>query len=376
LAKPKIVCVVGTRPDAIKTAPVVLELRKYARDVECVLVATGQHREMLVQALRSFGLEADRDLNIMAHGQTLADVTSRAVVGLDGVYQELQPDLVLAQGDTTTTFCAALAAFYRQTSFGHIEAGLRTDTVWNPFPEEFNRRAVGLVARLHFAPTRLAAENLEREGSTKDVYVTGNTGIDAVRMVAEQAPQTWFPSEERRIILLTTHRRENWGEPQRHIAEAVREVVDTDKGTVLVVPMHRNPTVREALRAILDGHPRVHLIEPPDYPEFVKLMERSSLILTDSGGVQEEAPAFGKPVLVLRTTTERPEGIEAGNAVLVGTERQTIVDEAIRLLSDPSAYQRMATARSPYGDGRAAQRIRHVVLSHFDIESPPEPMWT
>jgi UDP-N-acetylglucosamine 2-epimerase (non-hydrolysing) len=376
LGKPRIVCVVGTRPDAIKTAPVVLELRRFASKVECLLVATGQHREMLVQALRSFDLEADRDLNIMSHGQTLADVTSRAVAGLDGVYSELGPDLVLAQGDTTTTFCASLAAFYRQVPFGHIEAGLRTDTIWNPFPEEFNRRAVGLVAGLHFAPTRLAAENLQREGVTEGVYITGNTGIDAVRMVAERAPQTWFPSEERRIVLLTTHRRENWGEPQRHIAEAVRDIVDSEKSTVLVVPMHRNPTVREALRAILDGHPRVHLIEPPDYPEFVKLMERSSLILTDSGGVQEEAPAFGKPVLVLRTTTERPEGIEAGNAVLVGTERTAIVQAALKLLRDAEAYRRMATARSPYGDGNAAKRIRYIVLRHLGIDSPEESMWT
>lgn len=376
MGKPRIVCVVGTRPDAIKTAPVVLELRRFASKVECLLVATGQHREMLVQALRSFDLEADRDLNIMSHGQTLADVTSRAVAGLDGVYSELGPDLVLAQGDTTTTFCASLAAFYRQVPFGHIEAGLRTDTIWNPFPEEFNRRAVGLVAGLHFAPTRLAAENLQREGVTEGVYITGNTGIDAVRMVAERAPQTWFPSEERRIVLLTTHRRENWGEPQRHIAEAVRDIVDSEKSTVLVVPMHRNPTVREALRAILDGHPRVHLIEPPDYPEFVKLMERSSLILTDSGGVQEEAPAFGKPVLVLRTTTERPEGIEAGNAVLVGTERTAIVQAALKLLRDAEAYRRMATARSPYGDGNAAKRIRYIVLRHLGIDSPEESMWT
>lgn len=376
MGKPRIVCVVGTRPDAIKTAPVVLELRRFASKVECLLVATGQHREMLVQALRSFDLEADRDLNIMSHGQTLADVTSRAVAGLDGVYSELGPDLVLAQGDTTTTFCASLAAFYRQVPFGHIEAGLRTDTIWNPFPEEFNRRAVGLVAGLHFAPTRLAAENLQREGVSEGVYVTGNTGIDAVRMVAERAPQTWFPSEERRIVLLTTHRRENWGEPQRHIAEAVRDIVDSEKSTVLVVPMHRNPTVREALRAILDGHPRVHLIEPPDYPEFVKLMERSSLILTDSGGVQEEAPAFGKPVLVLRTTTERPEGIEAGNAVLVGTERTAIVQAALKLLRDAEAYRRMATARSPYGDGNAAKRIRYIVLRHLGIDSPEESMWT
>lgn len=367
---------VGTRPDAIKMAPVVLELRAYSSQVECTLVATGQHREMLVQALRAFGLEADRDLNIMSHGQTLADVTSRAVAGLDAAFADLDPDLVLAQGDTTTTFCAGLAAFYRRLPFGHIEAGLRTETVWNPFPEEFNRRAVGLVARFHFAPTPWAAENLRREGVHEGLFVTGNTGIDAVRMVAELAPQTWYPSDERRLILLTTHRRENWGEPQRHIAEAVREIVDANKGVILVVPMHRNPTVREALRGILDGHPRVHLIEPPDYPEFVKLMERSSLILTDSGGVQEEAPAFGKPVLVLRTTTERPEGIESGNAVLVGTDRARIVDEALRLLSDAEAYRRMATARSPYGDGRAAARVRSVVLDHFEIESPPEPMWT
>ena len=329
MARRKIACVVGTRPDAIKTAPVVLELRRHP-DVETLLLATGQHREMLAQALGAFGLTPDRDLDIMQHGQSLAQVTERSLSGLDELFAEIQPDLVLAQGDTTTTFVAGLAAFYRKVPFGHIEAGLRTDTIWNPFPEEFNRRAVGLFAALHFAPTPWAAENLRREGvADETLFVTGNTGIDAVLDVARRGTEVWFPDESRRILLLTTHRRENWGEPQKAIAEAARDVLETVPDTILVVPMHRNPQVREVLEQVLGDHPRVSLIEPPDYPSFATLLARSDLILTDSGGIQEEAPAFGKPVLVLRTTTERPEGIETGNARLVGTDRDVIRNQAV-----------------------------------------------
>ncbi len=376
MAKPRVVCVVGTRPDAIKSAPVVLELRRYAEQVETTVVSTGQHREMLEQALGAFGLRPDMDLGIMRHGQTLAEITSRAIEGLDSAMIELCPDYLLAQGDTTTTFCASLASYYRRIPFGHIEAGLRTDAIDNPFPEEFNRRATSLVATQHFAPTKWAQSNLLSEGIPEErIFVTGNTGIDAVLYISEQVREEWFPGKSERIVLLTTHRRENWGEPQAQIAEAAREIVERFSDVVLVVPMHRNPQVRSVLQRAIGEHPRARLIEPPDYGPFVKLMQRSSLILTDSGGVQEEAPTFGVPVLVLRETTERPEGVEVGTAKLIGTDRERIVVEASRLLSDESAYRLMAHAESPYGDGNASRRIRHVVLKALGIGTPAEPMW-
>lgn len=372
MAKPKVVAVVGTRPDAIKTAPVVCELRRYD-SVDTVLVSTGQHREMLTQALGAFDLTPDHDLGIMQHGQTLADMTRRVLEGLDPLLDRLKPDMVLAQGDTTTTFVGSLAAFYRRIRFGHIEAGLRTESVAEPFPEEFNRRATALVAAQHYAPTPWAAANLTKEGhNPASVFVTGNTGIDAVRHVAAQTAQTWYPEWPGRVVVLTTHRRENLGEPQRDIAQAALEVAQAHADVMLVVPMHRNPAVRETLVSVLGGQPRVDLIEPPDYADFVKLMQRSALILTDSGGVQEEAPAFGVPVLVLRHTTERPEGVEAGAAKLVGTDRTTIVAEAAKAL----ASQAETTPTSPYGDGQAAQRIRYLALRELGVESPEEGMWT
>lgn len=375
MAKPRIACVVGTRPDAIKTAPVVRELRRFSDDVETLLISTGQHREMLDQALDAFGLAADRDLAIMRHGQTLAGVTTRALEGLDEAFADLAPDYVIAQGDTTSTFCASIGAFYRRIPFGHVEAGLRTDTIDNPFPEEFNRRASGLIATHHFAPTSWAAKNLHDEGKAKDhVFVTGNTGIDAVLFAAQAEAHDWLP-DAKRVVLLTTHRRENWGEPQRCIATAALEIVEAFDEVELIVPMHRNPQVRDLLKRILGEHKRVHLIEPPDYGKFVKLMQRSELILTDSGGIQEEAPAFGVPVLVLRETTERPEGVDVGTAKLVGTDRATIVREASNLLRDKAAYLKMAHTESPYGDGQAAQRIRSVVLRSLGIVTPEVAMW-
>jgi UDP-N-acetylglucosamine 2-epimerase (non-hydrolysing) len=376
MGKPCVLSVVGTRPDAIKSAPVILELRKYSELIRNVVVATGQHREMLRQALGAFGLQADIDLDIMEHGQTLSMITTRSLEKLDEVIAKEKPDYVFAQGDTTTTFVAALDSFYRHVPFGHIEAGLRTPTIDDPFPEEFNRRAASLVAKHHFAPTHHAAENLLREGHDRQsVFITGNTGIDAVLGVAEKLSQDWFPDHAGRLIVLTTHRRENWGEPQRRIARAARQLIDTFEDTLLVVPMHRNPQVREALHEILGSHARARLIEPPDYAPFVKLMQRCTLILSDSGGVQEEAPAFGKPVLVLRETTERPEGVEAGTAKLVGTDEATILAEAVKLLSNQSAYRAMAHAVSPYGDGMAAQRIVCVLLQHFGLPTKGMPMW-
>lgn len=341
-----------------------------------MLVATGQHREMLDQALDAFGLTPDYDLGIMQVGQTLSEVTMRALEGLDRVFREKRPDFVMAQGDTATTFVAGLAAFYHQIPFGHIEAGLRTPTIDDPFPEEFYRRATALVTRQHYPPTAWAKENLLREHyPAEDIFVTGNTGIDAVLRIAEQMPQDWLPDHAGRVFLLTTHRRENWGEPQRRIAEAVREVLDRYDDAMLVVAMHRNPVVRKTLEGVLGSHPRVQLIEPPEYARFVKLMQRATLIFTDSGGVQEEAPAFGIPVLVLRETTERPEGVERGNAKLVGTDKDLIVTEATRLLEDPAAFAAMASAASPYGDGLAAPRIRHLSLRYLGVETEPVPMW-
>lgn len=377
MAKSRVMCVVGTRPDAIKSAPLAIELRRFEAIVETRLVSTGQHREMLDQALGAFGLEADDDLGIMRHGQTLSEVTAKCLEGLDRLACDIAPDYILAQGDTTSTFSASLVAFYRRIPFGHVEAGLRTETVDNPFPEEFNRRATGLVATHHFAPTRWAANNLLGEGKDPgSIFVTGNTGIDAVLHVAKMEPTTWFADRSERVILLTTHRRENWGEPQRQIAHAARKLVESNPDTLLVVPMHRNPQVRQTLEGVLGGHDRIVLLEPPDYGSFVKLMQRSTLILTDSGGVQEEAPAFGKPILVLRSTTERPEGIDVGTARLVGTDPDAIYAAANELLNDAAAYGRMAHAESPYGDGRASERIRYVVLSSLGIDSPKAAMWT
>jgi UDP-N-acetylglucosamine 2-epimerase len=312
----------------------------------------------------------------MQHGQTLADVTVRALGKLDRTLGELNPQMVVAQGDTTTTFVAALNAFYRQIPFAHVEAGLRTESIENPFPEEFNRRAAGLVAELHFPPTQYAAENLRREGKPESsIFVCGNTGIDAVMQTATKDGTSWFPEHDGRVLLLTTHRRENWGEPQARIARAALTIVDSTDDVLLVVAMHPNPKVRETLLPILGDHPRVRCIEPPDYGPFVKLIQRSSLILSDSGGVQEEAPAFGIPVLVLRETTERPEGIDAGTAKLVGTDEGKIVSEAMRLLTDASAYASMANAVSPYGDGSASERIRYIILRRLGLESPEESMW-
>lgn len=345
--------VVGTRPDAIKMAPVILELQRHS-DLRTSVIATGQHREMLDQVFKAFGISADRNFQVMKVGQSLSYLTSAILEGMDNAILELGPDIVIAQGDTTTTFVAGLSAFYMHVPFAHIEAGLRTATIDSPFPEEFNRRAVSLFAALHFPPTSLSAENLLRESVDRSrVSVTGNTSIDAIGLLASNI-QT---STNSKMILVTTHRRENWGDPQREICRALKRILEIDPELTVVLPMHRNPTVRDVLQQELGTHARVSLIEPPDYPEFVELMSRSFLILTDSGGVQEEAPALGKPVLVLRTETERPEGISSGNALLVGTDEDSIFSAVHRLSTDQIAYAEMAQARNPYGDGLASRRI-------------------
>lgn len=364
MQKTRVLCVFGTRPDAVKMAPVVRELQRYPQDFAVRVVVTGQHREQLDQVLRVFEITPDHDLAIMQHGQTLTQITTRALEGLDADLRAHPADLCLAQGDTTTTFVAALAAFYHKVPFGHVEAGLRTRNRYDPFPEEMNRRLAGGLAAWHFAPTEEAKRNLLAEGvAPESIFVTGNTSIDALRSVASRPYRFEDPAlsalvaGEKRLILVTAHRRENWGEPMANIGRALARLAERFADCEIVVALHKNPVVRDTLRPLLENVPRVHLIEPPDYVPFVKLMQRATLILTDSGGVQEEAPTLGVPILVLRQTTERPEGVAAGTAKLIGTDTETIVAEAARLLTDAEAHAQMARAANPYGDGSAAERI-------------------
>lgn len=369
----KILAVFGTRPDAIKMAPVVLEFARHKDRAELVVAVTGQHREMLDQVLSVFNIRPDYDLAIMQARQSLAGMTCRALERLDPVMDEVQPDIVLAQGDTTTTFVASLAAFYHKVAFGHVEAGLRTENKYNPFPEEMNRRLTGILADLHFAPTSEARDNLLAQGiADSSIHITGNTVIDALLLVAakpyefEDEALARATSDGRRIILVTAHRRENWGEPIRNICRALKEIVRRNPDTVVVFSLHKNPVVREVVVPELDGVDRVHLVEPPDYVPFVHLMKSAHLVLTDSGGVQEESPALGKPVLVLRETTERPEGIAAGSAKLIGTDLERIVAETDLLLNNRTEFEKMAHVASPYGDGRAAEKIRDAVFAYFE----------
>lgn len=356
-----VMTVFGTRPEAVKMAPVVQALRASGDFVPQVVV-TAQHREMLDQVLRLFAVTPDRDLDIMLPEQSLVDIVTRALTGLAAVMDDLRPAMVLVQGDAHTTFVGALAAYYRQIPIGHVEAGLRTYDKYHPFPEELNRRMTTALADLHFPPTAAAKANLLREGvPAEQIIVTGNTVIDALFAV-RQAAVTWplpnLPAlDGRRLLLVTTHRRENWGSPLREIYLALLDILEEFDDVELVFSVHPNPAVRRVVDDVLRAHPRAHLIEPPDYAPWVRLMERADVILTDSGGLQEEAPALGTPVLVLRRTTERPEGIAAGTVRLVGVERPRIVAETRRLLTDPAAYAAMATATNPYGDGRSAERI-------------------
>ncbi|MBD1999202.1 UDP-N-acetylglucosamine 2-epimerase (non-hydrolyzing) [Leptolyngbya sp. FACHB-541] len=366
--KPIRVCIIlGTRPEAIKLAPVIQQFRRSpAFDTQVVL--TGQHKEMVQQVMQLFDLTADHDLDIMQHQQTLTDITCRSLRGLETLFQQIQPQIVLVQGDTTTAFAAAIAAFYQKIPVGHVEAGLRTDDLYNPYPEEANRRLISQVTQLHFAPTTLSVEHLKRSGVVGDIHHTGNTVIDALLTMAERQPACPIPNldwSQYRTLLATVHRRENWGEPLKDIAQSFLQILDKFPDTALLLPLHRNPTVREPLQAMLGDHPRVFLTEPLDYAELVGAIQRCYLLLTDSGGLQEEAPSLGKPVLVLRETTERPEAIAAGTAQLVGTNPQQVVTTATKLLSDPDAYQTMATAVNPFGDGHAAERILDIVENYF-----------
>jgi UDP-N-acetylglucosamine 2-epimerase (non-hydrolysing) len=370
MSNPIRICIIlGTRPEAIKLAPVIQQFRQCSM-VDTQVVLTGQHREMVEQVMQLFSLTADHDLAIMQHQQTLTDITCRSLRGLESLFQQLQPQLVLVQGDTTTALAAAIAAFYQKIPVGHVEAGLRTDDLFNPYPEEANRRLISQITQLHFAPTALAVEHLQRSGVVGAVHQTGNTVIDALLSVAARHPTCPIPNldwHQYRVLLSTVHRRENWGEPLLNIAQGFLHLLDKFPDTALLLPLHRNPTVREPLQTLLGNHPRVFLTEPLDYAELVGAIQRCYLLLTDSGGLQEEAPSLGKPVLVLRETTERPEAIAAGTAKLVGTHPQKILDVAAELLSNPVTYEQMATAVNPFGDGRASQRILQIVKDYFQI---------
>ena len=372
--KIKVMTVFGTRPEAIKMAPIVLELQKHPDTILPVVAVTAQHREMLDQVLNLFQIKPDHDLNIMAAGQTLFDITTRAMMGLDKVLTEEKPDIVLVHGDTTTTFAGALAAYYHQTAVGHVEAGLRTHNKYSPFPEEMNRRLTGCIADLNFAPTSTSEANLLAENvPPESIFVTGNTVIDALHHTVrddfdfQEESLKDVDSQHKRIILDTTHRRENLGEPMRHVYKALKQLTEEFDDVEVVFPVHKNPKVREVVNEELGGLAKVHLIDPLDYEPFANLMHKAHLILTDSGGVQEEAPALGKPVLVLRDTTERPEAVDAGTVKLIGTDRERVYEEAKKLLTDEAEYSRMAESVNPYGDGKAAARIIQAILYHYGL---------
>ncbi len=365
----KVLCVLGTRPEAIKMAPVIRRLREEAACHEAQVCVTGQHREMLDQALGVFGIGPDYDLNLMEDDQSLARITVRVLAALEPILAAEKPDWVLVQGDTTTAMAAALGAFYQKIRVGHVEAGLRTGQKTQPFPEEMNRRIIDGLSDLHLAPTATARENLQREGvRERSIVVTGNTVIDALQWIAAKSPppsvEAWAPLGKR-TILVTAHRRESFGEPLENICLAVREVASRYNGSVSVVyPVHPNPRVQEAVHRLLDGAPNVRLLRPLDYVSLIHLMKRAYLILTDSGGIQEEAPSLGTPVLVLREVTERPEGVEAGAVRVVGTDRRAIVSGVAQLLDDQASYAQMAQPVNPYGDGHAAERVVAALLAH------------
>lgn len=371
LAEPRVLVVLGTRPEGVKLAPVVAALRKQVAVDVCV---TGQHRQMLDQVLEVFRLRPDFDLDLMRPNQDLFDVTAAAVLGLRDVLRQVKPRLVLVQGDTTTTFAAALAAFYERIEVGHVEAGLRTDDRHRPFPEEINRRLTTTLAEWHFAPTPWARDNLLRDRVAPErIFVTGNTGVDAFLSVADDLAsgrvESRLPADleqemkGRRVVLVTGHRRESFGAGFENICRALRRIVEEHPDVLLVYPVHLNPNVQEPVYRLLQGVDRLRLIAPVDYVPFVALMRACTLILTDSGGIQEEAPSLGKPVLVMRETTERPEGVEAGVSRLVGTDSEAIFEAAHQLLTDPAAYESMARPRNPYGDGHASEKIAAIVAA-------------
>lgn len=365
----KVMSIFGTRPEAIKMASLVKELEK-REEVKSIVCVTAQHREMLDQVLNTFDIKPDYDLNIMKQGQTLADVTTRALIGLEKVIKEVKPDIVLVHGDATTTFAGALAAFYNQVAIGHVEAGLRTDDKYSPYPEEMNRQCVDRMTDLYFAPTEISKNNLLKENiSEEKIYVTGNTAIDAMSTTVDEDyvhPDLEWIKPDERMILLTAHRRENLGEPMRHIFKAVKRIVDEFSDIKVIYPIHMNPKVREVASEVFDGCDRIRLIEPLEVFDFHNFLNKSYIILTDSGGIQEEAPSLGKPVLVLRDTTERPEGIKAGTLKLVGTDEEVIYEETKKLLTNIDEYEKMSKASNPYGDGHASERIVDAIVKYFN----------
>lgn len=372
----KVMTIFGTRPEAIKMAPLVLELKKYPESFETIVTVTAQHREMLDQVLNIFDITPDYDLNIMKDRQTLIDVTTRGLEGLDKIMKEAKPDIVLVHGDTTTTFVASLAAFYNQISVGHVEAGLRTWNKYSPFPEEMNRQLTGVMADLHFAPTEKSSQNLLNENKKEEgIFITGNTAIDALKTTVkdEYHHDVLEKVGDDRLVLLTAHRRENLGQPMRNMFRAIKRLVEEHDDIQVVYPVHLNPAVREVADEVLGDDKRIHLIEPLDVIDFHNFASRAHLILTDSGGVQEEAPSLGVPVLVLRDTTERPEGIEAGTLKLAGNEEENIYNLAKELLTNPEAHGKMSKATNPYGDGQASYRITQAIRYHFGhLEKRPK----
>lgn len=368
----KVMAIFGTRPEAIKMAPVVRELLKHP-EIETKVCLTAQHREMLDQVVDLFQLPVDYDLDIMKQGQSLYDITDRVLLGLKEVLEKEKPDLVLVHGDTTTTFSATLAAFYQQIDVGHVEAGLRTGNMYSPFPEEANRRLTSVLTALHFAPTETARQNLLKENQKDDhIFTVGNSVIDALLATVKkdyvfEDKELQEIEEHKRIILVTMHRRENLGEPMRNVYRALRRLVQTVPDTEVVFPVHRNPLVRQAVKEVLDGVPGIHLVDPMEYEPFTNLMARSAIILTDSGGIQEEAPSLGKPVLVLRDTTERPEAVASGTVKLVGTDEDKVYNTAYKLLTDEEAYREMAESINPYGDGHTSERIVQAILYFYGI---------
>lgn len=365
----KIMTVFGTRPEAIKMAPLVLELEKDP-DLEPIVVVTAQHREMLDQVLKIFDITPDYDLDIMKQGQTLSEVTGRVLAKLESVIKEAEPDMILVHGDTTTTFAGSLAAFYNEVRIGHVEAGLRTYNKYSPFPEEMNRQMTGVLADLHFSPTNTSRDNLLKENKDEAlISVTGNTAIDALKTTVDDNYQSEIieKHKDNKVILLTAHRRENIGEPMENIFSAVRDIVDEFEDVTVVYPIHKNPKVREIASKYLSEHERIEIIEPLDVFDFHNFAAKSHIILTDSGGVQEEAPSLGKPVLVLRDTTERPEGVEAGTLKLAGIEKEKIYNMTKALLNDKSLYKEMSQASNPYGDGEASRRICENIKYYYGI---------
>ena len=371
MSKIKVLSVFGTRPEAIKMCPLVKVLEKDDR-IESIVCATAQHREMLDTVLEIFDVKPQYDLNVMSHGQTIVDVSNKVLTGVDKVIKECNPDIVLVHGDTSTTLNGALAAFYNQKPIGHVEAGLRTGDIYSPFPEEANRKLTGAIATLHFAATESNKANLERENIYKNIYITGNTVIDALLSVVDKNHKfddknlNNIDFENNKIVLLTTHRRENWGEPMKDIFAAVRELVTKNQDVNVIFPMHKNPLIRELANESFKGvEDKIHLIEPLEYVDFANLMAKCYLIMTDSGGIQEEAPALGKPVIVLRTETERPEAVEAGTVKLAGIKKEDIFNIADELINDEEAYNKMAHAVNPYGDGKACPRIVEHIVEYF-----------